>query len=182
MRQVQRRGGCRAVTGCTSLLRPIAATSAVLALGWAPPAYAASSLPATVGPDPSPSGASPAPDPYPGAVRPRFTQPVVTRAPAPAQPITPAPVYRPASVVPPKPRAVHRHRAPVVRHRAVAVQTQPVHRARRPEPPAPRLGARVFGTAVRDATRVPAAAALAVALLVLLSGLFLARTARELAR
>jgi hypothetical protein len=167
------------VTGCLSLLRPIAATSAVLALGWASPAFGASSLPATVGPDPSPNGASPAPDPYPGGVRPRVARPVVTRAPAPTQPVAPAPVYRPTPVTR---TAVHRHRVAITHHRAASAQTQPVRRARRPEPPAPKLGAWVFGTAVREATRVPAAAALAVALLVLLSGLFLARTARELAR
>jgi hypothetical protein len=54
-------------------------------------------------------------------------------------------------------------------------------RIRRPEPPAPSLGDRIFG-AVSDARRVPAGAALAVALLVLLSGLFVARLAREAAR
>jgi len=57
----------------------------------------------------------------------------------------------------------------------------PPVRVRRPEPPAPSLGDRMVG-AVSHAPRVPTGAALAVALLVLLSGLFLARVARETAR
>jgi hypothetical protein len=76
--------------------------------------------------------------------------------------------------------AVHRtvHR---VHHRVSTRPTPSPARIRRPEPPAPSLGDRIFG-AVSHAPRVPAGAALAVALLVLVSGLFLARVAREAAR
>jgi hypothetical protein len=81
---------------------------------------------------------------------------------------------------PPVQRAVHRTVHRVSRHVAKKTAPAPV-RIRRPEPPAPSLGARIFG-AVSHAPRVPAGAALAVALLVLLSGAFLARVAREAAR
>lgn len=158
----------------SSLLRPIAAASVVLALGWATPAFAASSSPATAGPDPSPGASSPAPapDPYPGvtthvAVTPR---PVVT-APVPAPRRTTRPV----------------HHAVKAAHHTVKKQTVTKHvvpppaRVRRPEPPASSLGDRIFGV-VKSAPRVPTGAALAVALLVLVSGAFLARVAREAAR
>jgi hypothetical protein len=74
-------------------------------------------------------------------------------------------------------RTVHRVR----RHVKTHASPPPPARVRRPEPPAPSLGDRIFG-AVINAPRVPAGAALAVALLVLLSGVFLARVAREAAR
>jgi hypothetical protein len=152
-----------------SLLRPIAAASAVLVLGSATPAFAASSSPATAGPDPSPGASSPAPtpDPYPGvtthvalAPRPVVTAPVA----ATRRPTTPA------------------HHAVRAAHHTVTKHVVPLPaRMRRPEPPAPSLGNRIFG-AVKNAPRVPTGAALAVALLVLVSGAFLARVAREAAR
>jgi hypothetical protein len=149
-----------------SLLRPIAAASAVLVLGSATPAFAASSSPATAGPDPSPGASSPAPDPYPG-VTPRVTvnpRPVVTAPVAPRR-VTP-----------------RVHHAVKAAHHTVTKRVVPLQaRIRRPEPPAPSLGERIFGV-VKSAPRVPTGAALAVALLVLVSGAFLARVAREAAR
>ena len=153
----------------SSLLRPIAAASVVLVLGSATPALAASSSPATAGPDPSPGASAPAPDPYSGVT----TRPAVAPRPVVSAPFTP-PVPRRAS--PTEQRTVHH-----VRHHAATHASPPPARARRPEPPAPSLGGRIFGV-VSDAPRVPAGAALAVALLVLLSGVFLARVAREAAR
>lgn len=150
----------------SSLLRPIVAASVVLALGSATPAFAASSSPATATPDPSPGASSPAPDPYRAATT-RIAvvpHPVISTPVAPAAPRYTAPVVH---------HAVHRH---VTTHTA-----PPPVRVRRPEPPAPSLGERVFG-AVSKAPRVPTGAALAVALLVLVSGFFLARVAREAAR
>jgi len=153
----------------SSLLRPLAAASAVLALGLAPPALAASSTPATAGPDPSPSAPSPSPDPYPAAA----TRPVVVPRPVPSTPIAHA---APRRRTPPVQHAVRGAHHTVTKH-----VSPPPARSRRPDPPAPSLGDRVFG-AVSRAPRVPTGAALAVALVVLLSGLFLARAAREMAR
>jgi len=160
----------------SSLLRPLAAASAVLALGLAPPALAASSTPATAGPDPSPSAPSPSPDPYPAAA----TRPVVVPRPVPSTPIahaaTPIAHAAPRRRTPPVQHAVRGAHHTVTKH-----VSPPPARSRRPDPPAPSLGDRVFG-AVSRAPRVPTGAALAVALVVLLSGLFLARAAREMAR
>jgi hypothetical protein len=155
-----------------ALLRPLATASVVLALGSATPALAAPSSPATAVPDPSPGASSPTPDPYPG---------VTTRH----EVVVPRRVVSPPSVAPVVPRraapTVHRAVHRVRRHHATTSTTPPPVRVRRPEPPAPSLGDRIFG-AVSHAPRVPAGAALAVALLVLLSGVFLARVAREAAR
>ncbi|HEY2371872.1 MAG TPA: hypothetical protein VGH82_04935 [Gaiellaceae bacterium] len=153
------------------MLRPLAAASAVLALGSATPAFGASSSPANAAPDPSPGASSPAPDPYPGIK----TRPVVVTRPVATSPFVP-PVTR--RTAPPVHHAVHRVR---IRHHVTTHVSPPPARLRRPEPPAPSLGHRIFG-AVSNAPRVPTGAALAVALLVLLSGLFLARVAREAAR
>jgi len=153
----------------SSLLRPLAAASAVLALGSATPAFAAGSSPANAGPDPSPGASSPAPDPYPG---------VATRPPIVPRPVVHAPVA-PAS--PRRAPAPAHHAVRAARHTITKHVAPPPARIRRPEPPAPSLGDRIFGV-VRMAPRVPAGAALAVALLVLLSGLFVARAAREAAR
>jgi hypothetical protein len=152
----------------SSLLRPLAAASVVLALGSAAPALAASSSPATAAPDPSPGASSPTPDPYPGVA----SRSVVVPRPLIGAPVTPVAPRRTAPAVH---RTVHR-----VSHRVRMHASPPPVRIRRPEAPAPRLGDRIFG-AVSHAPRVPAGAALAVALLVLLSGLFLARIARETA-
>lgn len=157
----------------SSLLRPIAAASAVLVLGWATPAFAAPSTPATAGPDPSPGVSSPAaaPDPYPG---------VTTHVTVTPRPVVTAPVV-PRRAVPPV------HHAVKAAHHTVAHQTVTKHvvsapvRVRRPEAPAPSFGDRIFGV-VKRTPRVPTGAALAVALLVLVSGAFLARVAREAAR
>lgn len=153
----------------STLLRPLAAASAVLALGSAPPALAASSSPATAVPDPSPGASSPAPDPYPGVT----TRPAIVQRPIASAPVVPVSTPRTAPAVH---RTVHR-----VRHHVTTPASTPPVRIRRPEPPAPSLGDRIFG-AVNHTPRVPTGAALAVALLVLLSGLFLARVARETAR
>jgi hypothetical protein len=153
----------------SSLLRPLAAASVVLALGSATPALAGSSSPATAAPDPSPGASSPAPDPYPG-ITPRPT--IVPRPVVPVH-VVPAPLPRSTPPV---------HHAVRGAHHTITKLVSPAPvRVRRPEPPAPSLGARIFA-AVSDAPRVPAGAALAVALLVLVSGLFLARVAREAAR
>ena len=156
----------------SSLLRPVAAASAVLVLGSATPAFAASSSPANAGPDPSPGASSPAPtpDPYPGVT----TRPAVVLRPVVSAPVAPAA---------PRRRTPPVHHAVRAAHHTIAKKhaSPPPARLRRPEAPAPSLGDRIFG-AVRKAPRVPAGAALAVALLVLLSGLFLARVAREAAR
>lgn len=186
------------MTGSWSLLRRAAIASAVLVLGVAPPALAASSAPRNAAPDPSPT---PIPDPYPGIARTRpapvhVVEPTRTLPVRPA-PVTPAPVIRtpvtePATVpqrtvvhhtvrVHHKTRPVHRVRHVVVRV-PVAVTAPPPVRIRRPDPPAPSVGSWIFGSVVHTRTGVPDQAALAVALVVLLSGLFLARTARELAR
>jgi len=154
----------------SSLLRPIAAASVFLALGSATPAFAASSSPANAGPDPSPGASAPAPDPYPGVT----TRPAVV----PRRPVVSAPAA-PAAPRKSPPQVQHAVRAA---HHTITKQASSSQvRIRRPEPPAPSLGERIFGV-VRDAPRVPAGAALAVALLVLLSGVFLARVAREAAR
>jgi hypothetical protein len=155
----------------SSLLRPLAAASAVLVLGWATPAFGASSSPATAGPDPSPGASSPGPDPYPGVT----TRPVIVARPVVSAPVVPAAPRRSSPPV---------HHAVRAAHHTIVKHTAPVStpaRMRRPEPPAASLGDRIFG-AVSKAPRVPAGAALAVALLVLVSGLFLARVAREAAR
>jgi hypothetical protein len=160
----------------SSLLRPIAAASAVLVLGSATPALAATSSPANAGPDPSPGAASPAPDPYPAAT----TRAAVVPRPVYSAPVESAPRRRSATPVRHAVRAAHHT---ITKHRASTTKpaSTPPARMRRPEPPAPSLGDRIFG-AVRDAPRVPTGAALAVALLVLVSGLFLAGVAREAAR
>jgi hypothetical protein len=151
-----------------SLLRPIAAASAVLVLGSATPAFAGSSSPATAGPDPSPGASSPAPapDPYPGIT----TRPAVVQRPVVSTPVVPR------RTTPP----VH-HAVKAAHHTVTKHVIQPTARIRRPEPPAPSLGNRIFSV-VKNAPRVPTGAALAVALLVLVSGAFLARVAREAAR
>ena len=160
----------------SSLLRPIAAASAVLVLGWATPAFAAPSSPANAGPDPSPGASSPAaaPDPYPGV-----TTTHIAVAPP---PVVAAPVV-PRRTTPPVHHAVKAaHHAVKAAHHTVAKHAVPAPaRARRPEPPAASLGDRIFGV-VKRTPRVPTGAALAVALLVLVSGAFLARVAREAAR
>ena len=153
----------------SSLLRPLAAASVVLALGWVTPALAASSSPATAGPDPSPGASAPTPDPYPGVT----TRPAVVQRPVVSAPTVPAAPRRTTLPV---------HHAVRGAHHTITKQvSRPAARVRRPEPPAPSLGDRIF-SAVRNTPRVPAGAALAVALLVLLSGVFLARVAREAAR
>jgi hypothetical protein len=97
--------------------------------------------------------------------------------------VTPRPVVT-APVVPTR-RATPpvRHAVKAARHRVVKkhVTTTTPARVRRPEPPAASLGDRIFGV-VKRTPRVPTGAALAVALLVLVSGAFLARVAREAAR
>ena len=153
----------------SSLLRPLAAASAVLVLGSASPALAASSSPATAGPDPSPGASSPAPDPYRGVT----TRPAVVPRPVVPTPVVPA---TPRRSTPPVHHAVRGAHHTIKKQ----VSSQPL-RVRRPEPPAASLGDQIFG-ALSHAPRVPAGAALAVALVVLLSGLFLARVAREAAR
>jgi hypothetical protein len=98
-------------------------------------------------------------------------------------------VQRPVFSAPVAPAAPRRRRAVPPAHHAVRAAhhsitkhaVTPPDRVRRPEPPAPSLGDRIFG-AVTHAPRVPTGAALAVALLVLVSGAFLARVAREAAR
>jgi hypothetical protein len=155
-----------------SLLRPIAAASAVLVLGSATPAFAAPSSPANAAPDPSPGASSPAPtpDPFPGVT----TRPAV---------VTPREVVT-APAVPTLPRRTKRpvHHAVRAAHHTIAKHAvTPPARLRRPEPPAPSLGERIFSV-VKKAPHVPTGAALAVALLVLVSGAFLARVAREAAR
>jgi hypothetical protein len=153
----------------SSLLRPFAAASVALALGWAPPAFAATSSPATAAPDPSPGTTSPAPDPYPGIT----AHPVVVPRPVLSRPVAPAAPRRSAPPV---------HHAVRAAHHTIAKHASSTSlRVRRPEPPAPSIGDRVFGV-VSHAPGVPTGAALAVALLVLISGLFLARVAREAAR
>jgi hypothetical protein len=153
----------------SSLLRPFAAASVALALGSATPAFAASSSPATAGPDPSPGASSPAPDPFPSV----STRPVVVSRPVLSAPVAPAAPRRSTPAV---------HHAVRGAHHTIAKQASPSPvRIRRPDPPAPSLGDRIFGVVSR-APRVPAGAALAVAVLVLLSGTFLARVAREAAR
>lgn len=154
----------------SSLLRPLAAASVVLTLGSATPAFAASSSPATAGPDPSPGASSPAPDPYPGL---RSRPVIAVPRPVVSAPVVPA---APRRTTPP----VH-HAVRAAHHTITKKVSRPPARVRRPEPPAPSLGDRIFG-AVSHAPRVPAGAALAVALLVLVSGFFLARVAREAAR
>src|SRR5262249_47710644 len=162
MTQLQRRGGRGSPMRCaSSLLRPIAAASAVLALGSATPAFAGSSSPATAGPDPSPGVSSPAPDPYPGAP----TRPTVV-----PRPVFSTPAAPPAGRRSPPPV---RHAVRGAHHTITKHAAPPPARIRRPEPPAPSLGDRIFG-AVSKAPRVPAGAALVVALLVLLSGVFVA--------
>jgi len=155
----------------SSLLRPVAAASAVLVLGWATPAFAASTSPATAGPDPSPGASSPAPapDPYPGIM----TRPALVPRPVVTAPAVPA---APRRTAPPAHHAVRSAHHTIRKHVSL-----PPARVRRPEPPAPSLGDRIFGV-VSHAPRVPTGAALAVGLLVLISGLFLARVAREAAR
>lgn len=153
----------------SSLLRPLAAASVVLALGSATPAFAASTSPANAQPDPSPGASSPLPDPYPGVT----TRPVVIPRPAVSAPVVPA---EPQWSTPPVHHAVRAAHHTIRKH-----ASPPPARIRRPEPPAPSLGDRLFA-AVSTAPRVPTGAALAVALLVLVSGLFLARAAREVAR
>jgi hypothetical protein len=153
----------------SSLLRPFAAASVALALGSASPAFAASSSPANAGPDPSPGAASPTPDAYPGIT----SRPVVVPRPRVSAPVVPAA---------PRRRTPPVHHAVRGAHHTIAKQATSLPlRLRRPDPPAPSLGDRIFG-AVSHAPRVPTGAALAVALLVLVSGLFLARVAREAAR
>jgi hypothetical protein len=159
----------------SSLLRPIAATSAVLVLGLATPAFAATSSPANAVPDPSPGAASPAPDPYPAAT----TRPAVVQRPVYSAPVAPAAPRRSA---PPVHHAVRAADHTIRKHVSTSKHAAATPaRIRRPEYPAPSLGGRIFG-AVSNAPRVPTGAALAVALLVLVSGLFLARVAREAAR
>lgn len=166
-------------TGYSSLLRPIVTTSAAVALGTAAPALAATAVPAGASPDPSPAPSAPAPDPYPAPAH--RSRPIEQPLPPPATPSAPAvPGREPAA---PR-RAVHvvrhAHRRPRRPRPAVTART-PVG-ARRPELPPLPTGSYVFRAVAAAERQVPAGAALAVALLVLVSGMLLARTARTVAR
>jgi hypothetical protein len=152
------------------LLRPVSCASgcvlllAAVSLAFVPPAAAAGAAP-----DPSPSGESVQPDPYPLLRR----QVTPTRTVVQTRPtlIVPAPIAR--APVRTTPAARPKHRVPV----AVS-PTKPVAQLVRPEPS---MVARAAAVVV-PGRRVSRTLALAVAGLVLLSGALVAGSARELAR
>lgn len=154
-------------TGANSLLRRVtAASSLILLLGLALLVLSAPAAGAPV-PDPSPSSVSP--DPYGPASTPPADVHVVV-------PAAPALVYRaPAPATPPahKPAA---HKAPAKHAARGAVTTTPgAIRFRR-------FFASSIGDVAAAGTRVSTGLALAVAVLVLLSGALVAGVAREVAR
>jgi hypothetical protein len=153
-----------------SLLRPVTRVSgyalllAAVSLALVPPVGAAGPAP-----DPSPSGGSARPDPYPVSRRPIAP----TRTVVQTQPtlIVPTPIFRPPLRTTPAVRP--KHRAPV----AVS-PTKPVPQLVRPEPS-------IFASVAAGVTpgrRISRTLALAVACLVLLSGALVAGAAREVAR
>jgi len=151
------------------LLQPVSCASgcvlllAAVSLTLVPPVAAAGPAP-----DPSPSGGSARPDPYPASRGPVAP----TRTVVQAQPtlIVPTPIFRPPLRTAPAVRP--KQRAPV----AVS-PTKPVPQLVRPEPS---VFARV--AAGVDPRRISRTLALAVACLVLLSGALVAGAAREVAR
>ena len=156
--------------GTTSLLRLLSTVSGrlvlltVVFLALSAPAVAAAPSP-----DPSPSGGSAHPDPYGVSPKPQapahvFVPSAPARAPAPATPVRTAPVARP------------KHR-----HRAAATPAPKVIRSRRPDSPASSSAERLV-SAADPGRRISTELALAVAMLVLLSGALVAGAAREVAR
>jgi hypothetical protein len=178
--------------GATALLRPATALSGCVAVLVVLLALSSPAAAAQPSPDPSPGAGTVRPDPYPTA-----PEPATSQTQAPAHSSVPAPVFRPPAAEATEQRAAPKRRA---RKAAVAtapkrVATAPKRTAQRPakvlqtpskavkeraEPAASARSRVVEGVVPRR--RVPRSAALAVALLVVLSGTFLAGAARKVAR
>jgi hypothetical protein len=157
--------------GTTSLLRLLPTVSGRLVLlGLVFLAFSApGAAVAAPAPDPSPSGGSAQPDPFPPSPKPQapahvFVPSAPTRTPTPATPVRAEPAVRP------------KHK-----HRAAASPARTVIRSRRPDTPASSIAGGLV-SAVDSGRNVSTGVALAVAMLVLLSGALIAGAAREVAR
>jgi hypothetical protein len=157
------------LAGTTSLLRPSSMSGRLVALTLVFFALSVPAIAATPSPDPSPSEGSAHPDPYVASPKPQaparvFVPGASTGTPAPAAPVRTAPAVRP------------KHK-----HRAAARPARTVIRSRRPDSPASSI-ARGLAGAADSGRHVSTGLALAVAMLVLLSGTLVAGAAREVAR
>jgi len=152
--------------GTTSLLRLLSTVSGRLVLlTFVFLVLSAPAVAAAPAPDPSPSEGSAQPDPYlasPTAHAPAHV--FVPSAPAPATRVRTGPAIQP------------KHK-----QRAAATPARKVIRSRRPDSPASSIVERLV-SAADPGRRISTGLALAVAMLVLLSGVFVAGAAREVAR